>query len=1728
MKYILLFLAFSLNCFFVKSQSCDPGGCTTFTNQYPSSTFSSTSPTFTTVSTSMNAGNWTLFNVISGNTYEWTYCADFAPALQNWNAELTLYNNSNGSLLCYQNNCNRSNCPNAPYLSWTATFSGVVKLLTSVSSSTNCMSNSGSPYSTLVWRQSATGCAPITNFNLSSQTVTVTSPTPANFNISPSGSSPIYLWQYSINSGSSWNSVPNSSPYSGISSSTLTINPTSVSMNGYMYRCFLNNSCTSGYSNWGTLSVNQNCTPPATPLLISPSVISSSQIDLSWNSVSGATSYDLYYSAGNCPWTTGNFYSNTTSNSITVIGLSPITTYKFVVVAKSSSTCFSANSNCQSATTLSNCVPPSTPIIGTPIVVSSSQINLNWNNVGGATSYDVYYSSGNCPWNNGSLYSNTSSTSISVLGLSAGTLYKFVVIAKSSTGCASGNSNCQSATTQFNLNIQCELLWDYSFPQPTAEPLGVAADGVARIYLKISKVNSSGPSISNVNITLSDNLSSIGNRILGKVMRATNTTSYDLEANNANATTISNNIPGQSDYWFWYVAPDDFVRVGSNDMIDDERFINANVTVNFSDGSISSTVKIIEIVRPPLVMVHGIWGDSHTWNNLPNSLNGLFVSDSRFFVRKAVNLYTNYGYFTANARSLLGLRPSVLEAHVPNTYNFNQSIIGQIYNLRFDNRFAANQIYFLSHSMGGCIARTIIHDFAPLYYSGFGSYHSYDKGFINRLVTLDSPHFGAPIADVGTLLMPAINSMMNLSQTLDPFHSLYYYVLDHFAYSNNWKMFEVPLIQSQNNWLEPVPAILDLRTNGGKFFNTQFNIPTHLIAGDVLGQYSPDNIPIALPLTQESIKMAGVIDIFLICYKSFTNDASKKYEISTIQQLNDVGRRLIKGVNFLYAEIFNDVSSSIGDIVVPEASQLSGCLPTSSNVDVLNGITHFSKLSFLGTSVIQSTNVGSRVDVLLHSSISSNLFNTLQGRSTTLRQSAFSIDTSKTIINRENNSDYEINLTSARNLYIGDSLKFSLFVTAPANLDYCWVNFQDNNYFYFNDTIHCDIKINHNSIGTNIGIISVVYSYEDSTVFVWDTLKTDISTTLPIIGFMAERDTINIRVNENTKLYFTGLTNNDTIQINNPYLNILFYEEDTLISSFDTLTRIVTGKEIGINQLVFSYENYFDTIVVIVYDTLENSAQVSLPINLNLQNDTIVCKNSLLTFTASGGTNYVWVTPSGTDSMSGATFNINVSKNGIYGVYGYDTFGNYGYDAIYVTIDSVPNSPNIFNTGNSSFCFGDSTCLFYVDSICKNCFYTWSDGSFDDSLTINQTGIYFVSSENDCGTANSDSVFVNVYNKPTPLISGSLSICSGTSTILDAGAGFISYLWSTNDSSQSITTDLADTFSVTVVDSNGCSGSSLPAIVNINSNPTPIITGPNSVCSNSSGVAYSILNSTDSIQWNISGAVLFSGQGTNNVSVDWATTNGYLYVQQTNSLTGCIGDTNLFVSVSSVLNPIINPGGTVRICQGNNVVLDASAGYDSYLWSNGDTTQTISVSTAGIYSVSVTANGCNGSSTLPVSIFINLPQSLLPISIIADTMYSPYSQQNYWFTDGNTNPIDSGEYYICRQDTNYYVVGIDVNGCVATSDIVNCTPTDIIWIASSQIKVYPNPSNGKFNITIDKNIKKCSINIYNILNQNIYQAELENISTPYTKELDLKMPSGTYILRLLLDDGSIEKTLIIK
>ncbi|MFN4122310.1 MAG: gliding motility-associated C-terminal domain-containing protein [Flavobacteriales bacterium] len=121
--------------------------------------------------------------------------------------------------------------------------------------------------------------------------------------------------------------------------------------------------------------------------------------------------------------------------------------------------------------------------------------------------------------------------------------------------------------------------------------------------------------------------------------------------------------------------------------------------------------------------------------------------------------------------------------------------------------------------------------------------------------------------------------------------------------------------------------------------------------------------------------------------------------------------------------------------------------------------------------------------------------------------------------------------------------------------------------------------------------------------------------------------------------------------------------------------------------------------------------------------------------------------------------------------------------------------------GGKIVCFGDSV---QIDAGPGQDTYLWNTGATTQSIWVTQPGTYYVTTNRD-GCVGSDTVEVN-QDFPVVDIQGDLIICPGTVTSLFAGAGFASYEWSNGSTNASIFVG-AGTYSVTVTNSFGCSGS---------------------------------------------------------------------------------------------------------------------------------------------------------------------------------------------------------------------------------------------------------------------------------------------------------------------------------
>src|SRR6266567_4692894 len=156
-------------------------------------------------------------------------------------------------------------------------------------------------------------------------------------------------------------------------------------------------------------------------------------VTIAWLAVSGATSYNIYWSttAGVTP-ANGTKIPGMTNDFHLLTGLTNGTTYYFVVTAVFGTTGSAASTQVSAKPTATPPPAPPTGVIATP---GNTQVTIVWTPVPGATSYNIYWaaSAGVTPAN-GTKIAGVTTLPSTVAGLTNGTTYYFVVTAVNASG----------------------------------------------------------------------------------------------------------------------------------------------------------------------------------------------------------------------------------------------------------------------------------------------------------------------------------------------------------------------------------------------------------------------------------------------------------------------------------------------------------------------------------------------------------------------------------------------------------------------------------------------------------------------------------------------------------------------------------------------------------------------------------------------------------------------------------------------------------------------------------------------------------------------------------------------------------------------------------------------------------------------------------------------------------------------------------------------------------------------------------------------------------------------------------------------------------------------------------------------------------------------------------------------------------------------------------------------
>ncbi|MCB9190679.1 MAG: HYR domain-containing protein [Flavobacteriales bacterium] len=334
------------------------------------------------------------------------------------------------------------------------------------------------------------------------------------------------------------------------------------------------------------------------------------------------------------------------------------------------------------------------------------------------------------------------------------------------------------------------------------------------------------------------------------------------------------------------------------------------------------------------------------------------------------------------------------------------------------------------------------------------------------------------------------------------------------------------------------------------------------------------------------------------------------------------------------------------------------------------------------------------------------------------------------------------------------------------------------------------------------------------------------------------------------------------------------------------------------------------------------------------------------------------------------------------------------------------------------------------------------------------------------GCVNSQTQQVTVNDVPLPMItpSGVSEICDGDDLVLNAGSGYSVYNWSNNTNGQTTTVTSAGTYNVIVTTAQGCSGTSAPIQVVVNPLPVVDLGNDTTICT-ASVLNLDAGNAGADYSWST-----FEITQTINV------TSTGVYIVDVTDGNGCVGSDAISVTVADLLDPTIVSNGPLTFCNGDSVTLDAGAGYNQYLWNSGEQTQTITVSTSGIYEVQVWDQfGCEGGDNESVAV-LQLPNAVVtpagPVSICegdttvlsASSNFASYVWSPNFEQTSSIEVWEAGTYSVVVEDPN--------NGCEATSNevqvivnsvtspsIVPSGDTEFCQGGSVSLSVVPGPYN---------------------------------------------------------------------
>ena len=327
---------------------------------------------------------------------------------------------------------------------------------------------------------------------------------------------------------------------------------------------------------------------------------------------------------------------------------------------------------------------------------------------------------------------------------------------------------------------------------------------------------------------------------------------------------------------------------------------------------------------------------------------------------------------------------------------------------------------------------------------------------------------------------------------------------------------------------------------------------------------------------------------------------------------------------------------------------------------------------------------------------------------------------------------------------------------------------------------------------------------------------------------------------------------------------------------------------------------------------------------LNIGNDTTICDGMSITLDASTeNAVYTWNNGANTPTIT-------VSDAGIYWAE-----VSLGSCSVIDSLEVSFENPISFSLGNDTIICGDINMNLSVTINADS--YEWQDGNSGTSISVTQSGIYWVDLTIG-GCTKRDSIVVSSADLSVNL-GNDTSICTGDLLTLNASTNGATYLWQDGSSQETFNVTSSGTYWVEVSVGNCVARDSIAInVVSVNNidlgNDTTLCFGQ-----------------TLTLSADISGSNIIWQDGSTGNTFE-VTEPGIYWV--TTSQNNCAASDSIVVNFTDL--DLDLGEDTIVICDGESILLTAGETGNNYDWQDGSNNSDFEITEGGIYWVSVSNN----------------------------------------------------------------------------------------------------------------------------------------------------------------------------